>query len=416
MSDFLDKLLGREAERKLYLRIADDHVRANDYSGNALVENESYFEIRLTEMYLHKRQQFWRGFIPLGLAVTDFIYDRRQERVPFFVGNQIMKNIEKYLDGNYVEYRNTKVAGPIPYIGGDIGLFVGLFRLEVNNLIKGLFGLLDTLAVTFDISQLSRYLSIARPLGRELLPLLGMEEIGQRFGIRDELSGPSLREGYLVYGNCSQDNRLAETLWINDGQLMRGQRAGRLGEVSDFDYCVIQIKQSSDRNDLTTLPFYEIWLATKKLLAQGGETKARTKFSEMVLRLALSADLTEKHRHELILLYKTKFEREKEVFTVISPERIAASRGTATASDLGFSLRNTASIAEEAGYKENVWQGLMSLSTDWQGIPDLDCRELEEEEAALSGQLKALRKITPVEKPDPVSLAEAITIATFQRG
>ena len=94
MGDFLDKLLGREAERKLYLRIADDHVLTGDYSGNALIADQSYFEIRLTEMYLHNRQQFWRGFIPLGLAATDFLYDRRLERVPFFVGNQVLKNIE----------------------------------------------------------------------------------------------------------------------------------------------------------------------------------------------------------------------------------------------------------------------------------------------------------------------------------
>ena len=416
MGDFLDKLLGREAERKLYLRIADDHVLTGDYSGNALVADQSYFEIRLTEMYLHNRQQFWRGFIPLGLAVTDFLYDRRLERVPFFVGNQVLKNIEKYLDGKYVEYRNTKVAGPIPYIGGDIGLFVGLFRLEVSNLVKGLFGLLDTLAVTFDISQLSRYLSIARPLGQELLPLLGMEEIDQRFGTRDELTGPSIREGYLIYGNCPQDVRLAETLWINDGRLMRGQGAGKLGDVSDFDYCVIQIKQRSERNDLATLPFNETWLATKEHLVQGEENKAKAKFTETVRQLALSADLTETHRHELILLYKTKFERGKEVAGVIVPASTVTTRGEATALDIGFSLQNTASIAEEAGYAENVWQGLMRLSTDWQGIPDLDCREPEKEKAVLSRQLQALREITPIEKPDPVSLAEAITVAAFQRG
>jgi len=253
-------------------------------------------------------------------------------------------------------------------------------------------------------------------LGQELLPLLGMEEIGQRFGTRDELSGAALKEGYLVYGNCPQDERLAETLWINDGRLMRGQDAGELSDVSDFDYCVIQIKKSADRNDLATLPFYETWLAAKDFLVQGEENRARAKFTETVRQLALSADLTEKHRHELILLYKTKFERTREVAEVIAPVSATASRGEAKALDLGFSLQNTASIAEKAGYTQNVWQGLMQLSSGWQAIPDLDCQDPAEEKAALGMQLQAVRKITPINRPDPVSLAEAITIAAFQRG
>jgi hypothetical protein len=96
------------------------------------------------------------------------------------------------------------------------------------------------------------------------------------------------------------------------------------------------------------------------------------------------------------------------------PSRSAATRGATAGDSLEFSLQNTASIAEQAGYAENVWQGLMRLSSDWQGIPDLDCREPEEEKKALSGQLAALRKITPVQKPDPESLAEAITVAMFR--
>lgn len=424
MGNLLDRIMGRETVPNLYLRITDDHVLTDNYTGSMLVKDQSYFEIRLTEMYLHRRQQLWQGVIPLGLAVADFLYDRRQERVPFFVGNQIMKNFESYIDGRFVEYRNTRVAGPIPYTGGDIGLFVGFFRLEVNNLVKGLFNLLDTMAGTFDISQISSYLKIAKPLGKELLPLLGMDEIGQCFAIRDELTDSSLREGYLVYGKRSQDTALAETLWINaEGRLMRGPDAGSLRDVDDFDHCVIQIRQRHERDDLTTLPFYESWIAAKKYIVEKELVKAADKFTETIRELALSSDLTEKHRHELILLYKTRFERNKELFAGITTIRRAASRGVAGAPNTAFALQGAARIAEKSGYDKNVWDGLMRLSADWQNIPEFEEKKAvssgqieeirREEEAALHKQLQALREISPIEKPDPAALAQIITASTY---
>jgi len=415
MGNLVDRLLGRESGRKLYVRIPDNQVLAGGYSGAALVPEESYFEIRLTEMYLHKRQHAWRGFIPLGLAVPEFLYDRGVEQVPFFVGNQIMKNLDAYLDGRFVEYRNTKVAGPIPYMGGDIGLFVGLFRVEVNNLIKGLFTLVDTLAAAFDVSQISGYLKVARPLAQELLPLLGMEEVGQRFAVRDELTAGSLKEGYLVYGNCPGDALSANTLWISqDGRLMSGTSKEALAEVTDFDYCVIQIRYRPERDDLPRLPFYAAWMAVRDYLAQTAPDKARESFTEMVRSIMVSADLTRKHRHELLLLYKAKFGQEQAVLAALGSTASVASRGTAASLDAGVSLQRTARVAEKAGYDKTVWQGLMNLSRGWQQIPGLGLADPEAEKAVLDSQLSALRKIAPVETPDPESLARVLTAAAYR--
>ncbi len=415
MGNLVDRLLGRETGPKLYMRIPDDQVLVDGYSGTVLVPEESYFEIRLTEMYLHRRQQTWRGFIPLCLAVPEFLYDSGVEQVPFFVGNQIMKNLDAYMDGRFVEYRNTRVAGPIPYMGGDIGLFVGLFRVEVDNLIKGLFTLVETLAATFDVSQISSYLKLARPLAQELMPLLGMEEIGQRFAVRDELTGGSLKQGFLVYGNCARDAVPADTLWISrDGMLKRGASSQSLTPVDQFDYCVIQVRHRPQRDDLPRLPFYAAWISAREYLAQNDPDKAREKFTEMIRSIVVSADLTRKHRHELLLLYKTKFDQEKAVLAALGSTASVASRGTAVSRDAGVSLQRAAQVADRAGYDKTVWQGLMRLSRGWQQIPGLELADPEAEKAILDSQLSALRKITPIETPDPESLARVLTVTAYR--
>lgn len=419
--ELLDNILKKSNERKLYHRIRDDHVLTGGYSADHFQANTSYFEIRLTEMYLHKREQIWRGFIPLGLAVTDFGYETSRQSVPFFVGNQIMKNIDQYIDGNYVDYRNTKVAGPFPYLGGDIGLFVGLFRLEVSNIIKGLLGVLDSLAASFNIAQLSSYLKIAGPLSEELLPLLGIHEVSQQIAIREELTGSRLQESYLIYGNTGDDDILKNSLWIDsEGRLMSGSGKANLKAIDRFDYVVIHIKRIEAREDLTLLPFHEPWQTTRQLLTQGKENEARNSFTETIRLLASSPDLTEEHRYELLLLYKTKYERERELLATVLSPAAPANRGLSDSKKqyYGFdiTMQDTARIAKEEGFGEDIWDPIMALSRQWRDIPELAAPKAEEESQVILKQLDSIKKIMSGAKPDSAALAEALTLTTYRSG
>ena len=104
------------------------------------------------------------------------------------MSNQILSAVESLVKGQRVEYCNTTVAGPLPYVGDNVCIFVGLFRLAVSDLSKTLFGCIEQIADAFSIPGFSSYLSLAKVVTGVLPDLLGMKNMEFRFGTRDEFS------------------------------------------------------------------------------------------------------------------------------------------------------------------------------------------------------------------------------------
>ncbi|MFC1829748.1 hypothetical protein ACFL0O_09060, partial [Thermodesulfobacteriota bacterium] len=126
MSTFFTKdLLSDPSERKFYRRIPVEHVLGQECSDQAFEADKGYFEIRVSEIFLRNKREYFRSFIPLAIVLSDFIYDDRRESVPYFVGNQLLQVIEKYIEKKPVEFRSERAIGPVPYMGDDVSLFVG---------------------------------------------------------------------------------------------------------------------------------------------------------------------------------------------------------------------------------------------------------------------------------------------------
>src|SRR5271165_169358 len=219
ISVLLDKWTRHSQERKLYFRVPEDHVLDGDFASVSIRPNANYFQIRLAEMYLRDKREYWRDFNPLTISVSDFLYGTKRQNVPFFIGNQLLQNIRPYLDGQYVELRNTRIVGPVPYLGDDVGLFIGLVRVQANDLASKFFKLLETIVKAFDLTSLSRYLEIAEPLGEGLNSLLGMKENELRFGFRDVFTAKDgdshrFRQGYLACVNCTEQDLSPDILWV----------------------------------------------------------------------------------------------------------------------------------------------------------------------------------------------------------
>lgn len=183
------------AERKVYSEINPRHIGDGSRVPREFKEGEAYFKVRLSEMFLRDERRWWREFVPITVCLGQFIFDGKRQEVPFVVSNQLLRADEKYVNGANIEYRNTTIIGPVPYVGDGISLFAALYRAKVNELSVGLFGFMGNLAKSFDVSGLSKYLDIAQPLAKGLEDVLGMRDVEFCMGIRNEIRDAGREKG-----------------------------------------------------------------------------------------------------------------------------------------------------------------------------------------------------------------------------
>ncbi|MHC4558737.1 MAG: hypothetical protein ACYTFW_04475 [Planctomycetota bacterium] len=364
--------------------------------------------------------------------VTDFLYGRNRETVPSFVDNRILQSIKSYLVGQYVDFRNTRVIGPIPYNGDDFGLFLGLFRLEVDNLAENLFRTLETVVKAFDATSLSRYLDVAKPLSEGLSDLINLEQRGLRFGFRDVYNDKEgdtyqLRQMYIAYVGCPKETIPTKMLWVKNGCLYIGEKKDAIRELDKYDYCLIKIESLPCRNDYKTLPFYPIWEDVQDLLIAGHVDSADWKKIELHQQIAASPDLTEEHREALIEMFEIRYlklasEKVEKKAThrghVRGALKTVPSRGPQRQLDARTSLQKTAALADRAKYPNDVVNDIMRLYENWNRITkQIDFgSDYRLSDDAINEQISVLKSIHKGQKkPNPEALADAITLATCRR-
>ena len=422
MIEEIKKMFEEPRHKKLYFRVPDDHVFSPEVPSIVIKPERSYFQIRLCELYLRNEREYWSGYIPMEIVVSDFLYDGKNECIPFFVGNQILGEIETHLDGQFVDFRNTRVAGPVPYMGDDVGIFVGLFRLKVSDLLENLFNLLGTITGAFDASILSRYLEIAKPLTQGFSDFFRGQKNDLRFGVRDVFSDQQdgqqqFRQGYLVYVNCPEQMASSEELWVRENRLLKGKSRDKAKSFDSYDYCLLKIEHLETRNDYSKLPFYEIWKETRNLIVDGNMEKANWKRIEMLQSIANSPDLTEEHREQLIAAFEVKFLNIAAQNTDKERKRAGTNthRGRSVSENPGISLQMAADIADQGNYEDTIVQRLLDLSESWELVTEPEKDEEEPISETINTQLAVLKRIDIGQKPNPIAFADILTKAALYR-
>ncbi|GAX60655.1 hypothetical protein SCALIN_C13_0170 [Candidatus Scalindua japonica] len=427
LKEFFQNITSEQTKRKFYNRIPGDHVEG--FSPDEFVPNKSYFEIQLSEMFLRDKSEYWRDFIPLSIVVSDFIYDGRRHIIPFFVENQLLKEseVKRHTKGEYVEYLNTRVAGPIPYVGDNISLFVGLYRVKVNDLAENLFNFLQNIVKTFDNPMLSTYLRIAKPLGEGLPRLLGMKDVEFRLGTRDEFKDTQddphrFQEGYLVYINCPEDNIKLNNLWVKDGRLFYGEDKNTSKHFREYDYCLVRVVHRSERNDYQSFPCYRLWEKSLDMIYHGKLEEGDRLFLEFGNELAKSPDMTMTHRYNLIRAFKANYEKELDLIKEIGHRgsghnNTKVSRGSRGMLGPQDYIQKTSFLAKKNGVQNNIVNDICDISKNWNEIPELANRtkDFKLTNTVLNKQLKALDTVGEIHEQDPIDLMNAITLATFRK-
>ena len=419
LDDLLEHLKSR-AQRKFHARIGDDHVLDEGYRARSIAPNTAYFEIRLAEMFLSYRSEYGRSFVPLAVMASEFAYGGTSRSFPFFVGSDLLRDLDAYVKGQDVSFRNTRVVGPVPYTGGDVAVFVGLYRAQVDDFARKLLEVLGQMVAVFDVSKLSSYIDVAGNLADGLYSLLNFKQLEYRTGDRDVFQDHGTKlfgAGYFAYVNCEETAIKADELWVQDGTLKVGSTQGSLRSLNDYDYCLVEVQGPDVRNDYTSLPFHDKWKQARDRISKGDDALAHTLFIECCQQIADSPDLTPKNAEALIQAYQANYAKDVEFYGKLRtppPAQVATVYRDAAGGTLEpqQSIIRTAQVALAAGVAEKTLQGLVELSQNWNGVPHLDSPEAALTDAFLNKQLSTIENFTKKRVPDPKGLANALAIAS----
>jgi hypothetical protein len=419
LEQLTEALFRTRSVRKFYTPITEDRILDDDYTPEMFHKDKAYFVLTLSEMYLRDRREYLRDFIPVCIVVSEFNYgNQKKVVVPFFVSNQLLNSVESLVKDQGVEYYNTTVAGPLPYMGDNVCIFVGLFRLAVSDLSKTLIGFIEQITDAFSIPGFSSYLNLAKVITGGLPDLLGMKDMEFRFGTRDEFTGSkrkghSFQQGYLAYINCPEQDVKKEQLWVKNGRLMKGKSRDNHSRYCDNDYCLLKIEHLMERDDYQSLPFYDLWEKIKEKIWDGDIEKARKELLPRLAReVALSPDLIRDDRFHVQQMFKLNFECEVDSYFKLIDQSSKRAPHATRGSDERLTPRGKIQRMARIGnnISKDVGKAMSAISNKWEHIPHLQPRTKNYQltRQQFKEQLHTIKEISIIKKPDPNALAESL--------
>lgn len=211
---------------------------------------QSYFEIRLIEMYLASARKLWRELYPMLHSYIDYgAFEQNSIAGP----GQLPQLGDTNLDR--VGSLNQLLMGPIPFDGEEITLLAGLYAMPGHDAVKALIDALSALA-SFSPGIYAQTLPLASIVTTGIESLLGLDQATLQLGVRDSFSDglQPFTSGYFMAIGAPAANVDPAQLWLVNGRLLKGSNAISAAPYSDHDYMVIAIERIDARDDWQSLP------------------------------------------------------------------------------------------------------------------------------------------------------------------
>jgi hypothetical protein len=317
------------------LTIDHSHVDHEQDPQVGFKPNEHYFQVRVNEMFLSNSREWFTTYVPMAFVVSEFDYGGQGQEVPFVVGPAMIEKFGKKMAEGTI-FSNTRVAGLHPYRGGRLSLFVMLCRVPTGNYARKLLQMLENASGVLDFATgLAVYVKVAKALMDSVEPLFGSGDISPVIGLRKEFdpdAGDPFLPSYFALIDMPENEISADQLWVRDNQLLQGQTAAAARPFRQADYVLYSITQTSQRNDLSRLPFYPLYervLSDAVVPEEAIWKRAKANMLTLYQTLVLSPDLTKTQADALNDQYvkemKTKHDKAVDMSVLGAAKRKAPS-------------------------------------------------------------------------------------------
>ena len=326
LKDIVQRFRKAEAQPDDVIELPDPEAPAGAAAYDE--RNGEYFQIRLSEMYLTDSRRWHQEVAPASFFFTDFNYDGKEIRHPFFVSNSLLPEIPLGDEARTlrVRFSNISVLGPVPYQGGDVDLFVGLFQTTLMDWRKSLFQVFEKVFDAVGPNPVSPYLKKMDSLSGDLLACLGVKDVTCLVAEHRALGMHDMpKQGYLAYLRHSDHPVPKEELRVHEGRLKR-LVDGELRQFEETDYCLVRVQRLAARNDYPSMPFHRVWEDARKMVLRNKPAEAQALFLQCGEQILSSPELTEGDKRHLLRYYQTAL-HELEPLSLEAPQHGANRAG-----------------------------------------------------------------------------------------
>lgn len=312
LANIWNKIKGADSFRVAHFEITPDNTDAAK-PPLPLQPKEEYFEVMVNELYLSYKRKWFKEYDPVVYVVSEFIYERQKQVVPFVVGPSLMEGkIANLPDGMIFE--NVKVAGLHPYRGGDFGLGVVLARSKRVDYLRKIIKIITDTAATYTGSfatLVSQYTKVADVVLNSIDALFDSHDLEPLIGYqRTYTSGNNaFAPGYHVLLNEDESNIDEHKFFVKKNRLCYGNTVDDAIPYRTDDYVLYSIVATKERSDMDLLQFstqfYDLQNMVKDMpaVSQDENKIIIAKFSSLQNTIRMSPDLVRSQIRVLIDSY-----------------------------------------------------------------------------------------------------------------
>src|SRR5262245_22267528 len=125
--------------------IARDRCAPSGVAGREIVKDKAYFTVWLNELFLAEGRSWFATYDPVAFIVTEFNYNGNKVSVPLVVGPSLISAKNPGIPHGIV-LRDTCVAGPYPFRGGNVAITVILYKVKRQDYARGLLQFVESLS------------------------------------------------------------------------------------------------------------------------------------------------------------------------------------------------------------------------------------------------------------------------------
>jgi len=286
-------------------------------AGDEFRPGASYFGIRLAGINLADARRFATRMLPLCVCLAEFGRSGAEHTVPFSIGpNAIRQRLKAAGIGDataaeqaWIELRDLNVLRPTPVGNGNLSLFVGLYAVPGDDVVKTLLNVIGDLGGSLGAAGLMPTVGTAKAVYGGFSALLGLDQVQPQVEALNGRALPGTGSGYLLVARAPEDTLEARNLYVREGALR--DTAGKL--VVDFDYCLVAIEHYASIVEMATETapdlFEDAAAIVQKALNDADQPAYMRALNALIGQIQASNQVIEADKDRLVAGYASLFEK-----------------------------------------------------------------------------------------------------------
>lgn len=243
------EILRKRTEDWIYAELAPDQVPPPAHTGDVDPE-AAYLSVFLRSARVVDVRRGLKSFYGVVHSTIKLPHRAGDATFSVVVAPTALRDIDANRLDRVIQL-NQRLLGPVPYVGGDLELEVGLFSVATADLVAPYLELLETLSRTAGVAFISAALPFVGPIvqGINLLAGGGDDTILE-IGLSTTHVPP--RQGHFVVVRAPKGSLEVADLRVDaaDSRLVDG--AGR--PLGEYPYIVLEIRADPQRDDWRQIP------------------------------------------------------------------------------------------------------------------------------------------------------------------